>query len=71
MSPVWTVTFTCGDAAGVTRNAYTALVVTAPEAQPVDGGGDGGGGALSLLALALLGGITITAKLTRKQPDHE
>lgn len=46
----------CTDAAEVVHNAYAALRVTAPEAQPVDGGGDGGGGAVSPALLALLAG---------------
>ncbi|MEP7311715.1 MAG: choice-of-anchor tandem repeat GloVer-containing protein [Pseudomonadota bacterium] len=68
---IYSYVLTCTDAASVTRNAYASLVVNAPAAEPVDGGGDGGGGALSLLALALLGCTTIFAKLTRKQSDHE
>jgi len=47
---------TCTDGAGVVRNAYAELVVTAPVSKIVDGGSTGGGGALSWLALGLLGG---------------
>jgi len=68
---IYSFILTCTDVGGVIRNAYASLIVNAPTAAPVDGGGDGGGGALSLLALALLGCTTIIAKLTRKQSDHE
>jgi uncharacterized repeat protein (TIGR03803 family) len=48
----------CVNGAGVTTYAYTALVVTAPPAQSVDGGqvvkADGGGGSFSWPTLAVL-----------------
>ncbi len=53
---VYNYILSCTDGAGVIRNAYASMYVTAPAAQSVDGGGTGGGGAVSLLALGLLGG---------------
>jgi uncharacterized repeat protein (TIGR03803 family) len=54
----------CTDGAGVVRNAYASLAVSAPAQLPVDGGGDGsGGGAFSLLGLALLGGSLLGRRL--------
>ena len=60
---IYTYTLTCTDGAGVTRVAYTAVRVKAPAAQPVDGGGSGGGGALSIPALLLLGALALRKKL--------
>ena len=54
----------CTDGAGVVRNAYASLAVSAPAQAPVDGGGDGsGGGSFSLLGLALLGGSLLGRRL--------
>ena len=53
---VYNYILSCTDGAGVIRNAYASMYVTAPAAQSVDGGATGGGGAVSLLALGLLGG---------------
>jgi uncharacterized repeat protein (TIGR03803 family) len=58
---LYTYVLTCTDGAGVVRSAYTALAVRAPPAQPVDGG-SGGGGALSIPALLLLGALAIRRK---------
>jgi uncharacterized repeat protein (TIGR03803 family) len=55
----------CTDAAGVIRNTSVSLSVTTPDAKPIDGGGDGGGGAFPLLGLALLAG-TLGHSLMRK-----
>jgi uncharacterized repeat protein (TIGR03803 family) len=52
---IYNYVITCTDGAGVVRNAYAELIVTAPAAQTVDGGATtGGGGALSLLSLGAL-----------------
>lgn len=48
----YTYVLTCTDGAGVVRNAYAALSVSAPPLQTVDGGG--GAGAMSLPLLLLL-----------------
>lgn len=53
----------CTDGAGVLRNAYAALVVDAPNRQPVDGGG--GTGSLSLMLLLLLV-VLLSAKRPRE-----
>jgi uncharacterized repeat protein (TIGR03803 family) len=54
---VYTYAITCTDGASVVRTINAALVVTAPPAQTVDGGASvGGGGALGLWTLTLLGG---------------
>ena len=54
---VFSYVLNCTDGAGVVRTINQALVVTAPAAQTVDGGASiGGGGALGLGSLALLGG---------------
>lgn len=57
---IYTYTLSCTDAAGVVRNAYTAVSVSAPAAEPVDGGG--GGGALSIPVLLLLGALSLRRK---------
>lgn len=46
----------CFSASDVAFSASVPLVVTTPDLAPVDGGGDGGGGAMPLSGLALLGG---------------
>jgi len=54
---VYSYVVNCTDGAGVIRTINQALVVTAPAAQTVDGGASiGGGGALGLWSLTLLGG---------------
>jgi uncharacterized repeat protein (TIGR03803 family) len=58
---LYTYALACTDGAGVVRSAYTALAVRAPPAQPVDGS-SGGGGALSIPALLLLGALAIRRK---------
>ncbi len=58
---IYTYTLTCTDSASVARTAYTAVRVKAPAAQPVDAGG--GGGALSIPALLLLGALALRKKL--------
>jgi uncharacterized repeat protein (TIGR03803 family) len=58
---IYTYTLTCTDGASVARTAYTAVRVKAPAAQPVDAGG--GGGALSIPALLLLGALALRKKL--------
>jgi hypothetical protein len=61
----------CVNGAGVTTYAYTALVVTAPPAQSVDGGQvvkeDGGGGSFSWPTLAVLALATGLAALHRRR----
>jgi uncharacterized repeat protein (TIGR03803 family) len=59
---IYTYTLTCTDGAGVVRTATAALQVNAPALQPVDAGGSGGGGALSLPALLLLGALRLRRK---------
>lgn len=59
---IYTYTLTCTDAAGVVRTAVAALQVNAPALQPVDAGGSGGGGALSIPALLLLGALRFRRK---------
>lgn len=54
---IYTYVLQCTDGLGVVRNAYAALVVTAPSAGGVDGGATTGGGAFGFLALGLLGGL--------------
>jgi uncharacterized repeat protein (TIGR03803 family) len=56
---------TCLDGANVPHTTSVSLTVTTPAAQPVDGGGDGGGGSFPLLGLALLAG-TLGHSLMRK-----
>ena len=58
---IYTYTLTCTDGASVARTAYTAVRVNAPVAQPVDAG-RGGGGALSIPALLLLGALALRKK---------
>lgn len=55
---VYTYALACTDGAGVVRNINASLVVSSPPAQSVDGGAiaGGGGGALGLWSLTLLGG---------------
>ncbi|HXC58632.1 MAG TPA: choice-of-anchor tandem repeat GloVer-containing protein, partial [Steroidobacteraceae bacterium] len=60
---IYTYTLTCTDGASVVRTASTAVRVKAPAAQPVDAGGSGGGGALSIPALLLLGALALRKKL--------
>jgi uncharacterized repeat protein (TIGR03803 family) len=63
---IYTYILTCTDGAGVIRNGHIALVVTAPSAQPVDGGATDGGGALGAIALSLLAslaGLTVRRRL--------
>lgn len=59
---IYTYTLTCTDGAGVARVATAALQVNAPALQPVDAGGSGGGGALSIPALLLLGALALRRK---------
>lgn len=59
---IYTYLLTCTDGAGVLRTASAALQVRAPALQPVDAGGSGGGGALSLPALLLLGALALRRK---------
>jgi uncharacterized repeat protein (TIGR03803 family) len=56
---------TCLDGASVPRTTSVSLTVTTPALEPVDGGGDGGGGSFPLLGLALLAG-TLGHSLMRK-----
>jgi hypothetical protein len=58
---IYTYTLTCTDGAGVVRNQYAAVGVRAPAAESVDGSG-GGGGALSIPALLLLGALALRKK---------
>jgi uncharacterized repeat protein (TIGR03803 family) len=51
----YTYALSCTDGAGIVRNAYAAIVATAPESQPVDGGA--GTGSLSVLLLLLLAAL--------------
>jgi uncharacterized repeat protein (TIGR03803 family) len=59
---IYTYTLACTDGASVVRTATAALQVNAPALQPVDGGGSGGGGALSVPALLLLGALALRRK---------
>ena len=59
---IYTYTLTCTDGAGVARTATAALQVNAPALKPVDAGGSGGGGALSVPALLLLGALRLRRK---------
>lgn len=59
---IYTYTLSCTDGAGVLRTASAALQVRAPPQQSVDAGGSGGGGALSLPALLLLGALALRRK---------
>jgi uncharacterized repeat protein (TIGR03803 family) len=63
---LYTYLLSCTDGAGVVRHAHEHLVVTAPSAQPVDGGAGSGGGAfggLALLCLGSLGVLTVGRRL--------
>jgi uncharacterized repeat protein (TIGR03803 family) len=60
---IYNYTVTCTDAASVARTATAALQVNAPALQPVDGGGSGGGGALTIPALLLLGALSLAKKI--------
>jgi uncharacterized repeat protein (TIGR03803 family) len=60
---IYTYTLTCTDGPGVVRTATAALQVNAPALQPVDAGRSGGGGALSSLALLLLGALALAKKI--------
>jgi hypothetical protein len=51
----------CTDGAGVLRNAYTTLTVTAPPLETVDGGG--GTGSMSVLLLLLLAALLFRKNL--------
>lgn len=53
---IFSYQLSCVDADDVTRIAFASLIATTPAQEPVDGGGDGGGGALSLPALFGLAG---------------
>jgi uncharacterized repeat protein (TIGR03803 family) len=55
---IYTYALSCTDGAGVARLAYTALSVTAPLLESVDGGG--GTGALSIPLLLLLAGLLLS-----------
>jgi hypothetical protein len=55
---IYTYGLSCTDGAGVARLAYTALTVTAPPLESVDGGG--GTGALSISLLLLLAGLLLS-----------
>ena len=58
---VYNYAISCTDGAGVVRSAFTAVVVTAPPTQTVDGGATTkGGGALSPWSLLLLAGAAGT-----------
>jgi uncharacterized repeat protein (TIGR03803 family) len=59
---IYNYTLTCTDGAGVVRTASTALQVNAPALKAVDAGGSGGGGALSIPALLLLGALALRRK---------
>jgi hypothetical protein len=50
----------------VVRTATAALQVNAPALQPVDAGGSGGGGALSVPALLLLGALRLRRKKSQE-----
>jgi uncharacterized repeat protein (TIGR03803 family) len=63
---IYTYTLTCTDGAGVVRTATAALQVRAPALQPVDAGGSGGGGALSVPALLLLGALALGKKKSQE-----
>jgi uncharacterized repeat protein (TIGR03803 family) len=60
---IYTYMLTCTDGAGVLRTATAALQVNSPALQPVDAGGSGGGGALSIPALLLLGALALAKKI--------
>jgi hypothetical protein len=64
---IYNFIITCVDAASVAHTTSVPLTVTTPALEPVDGGGDGGGGAFPLLGLALLAG-TLGHSLMRKHP---
>jgi len=57
---IYTYILTCTDGAGVVRTAYAAVGVKSPPAESVDG--SGGGGALSVSALLLLGALALRKK---------
>ena len=57
---IYNYIISCTDGAGVARTTYAAVVVRAPEAESVDG--SGGGGALSIPALLLLGALALRKK---------
>jgi uncharacterized repeat protein (TIGR03803 family) len=59
---IYTYALTCTDGAGVARTATAALQVNAPALKPVDAGSSGGGGALSIPALLLLGALSLRRK---------
>jgi uncharacterized repeat protein (TIGR03803 family) len=59
---IYNYTLTCTDGAGVLRTASAGLQVNAPALQPVDAGGSGGGGALSIPVLLLLGALRLRRK---------
>jgi uncharacterized repeat protein (TIGR03803 family) len=63
---IYTYTLTCTDGAGVVRTATAALQVNAPALQPVDAGGSGGGGALSVPALLMLGALRLRKKKSQE-----
>jgi uncharacterized repeat protein (TIGR03803 family) len=60
LAGIYTYILTCTDGAGVARNAYAAVAVRAPPQESVDG--SGGGGALSIPALLLLGALALRKK---------
>lgn len=59
---IYNYRLTCTDGAGVVRTAFAALQVNAPALQSVDAGSSGGGGALSVPALLLLGALALRKK---------
>jgi uncharacterized repeat protein (TIGR03803 family) len=62
---LYTYILSCTDGAGIVRNAHEHVIVTAPSAQPVDGGASGGGtlGGLALLCLGSLAALTVATRL--------
>lgn len=60
---IYSYTLSCTDGAGVERHGYVSLAVNAPPSQPVDGGGDGGGGSLRFGTLLLLGALLWALRL--------
>jgi uncharacterized repeat protein (TIGR03803 family) len=62
---IYNYVITCTDGAGVAHSASVPLVVNAAALEPIDAGGDGGGGSFPILGLALLAG-TLGLSLVRK-----
>jgi uncharacterized repeat protein (TIGR03803 family) len=63
---IYNYVLSCTDGAGVVRNAYASLRVNAPEQEPVDGGGSGGGSFSAYLLLLL--GVALLGKLFIRRP---